>query len=89
MLTTGRALPLRVFTFSPERGLPSAGPFGVKLLAWLELAGIPYEQVSEDDPRKGPMGKSPWIELEGERVGDSDVIIELLAAGTASTLMRA
>jgi hypothetical protein len=28
---------LRVFTFSPDRGLPSAGPFAIKLLAWLEL----------------------------------------------------
>jgi hypothetical protein len=45
---------LRVFTFSPGWGLPSIGPFALKLLAWLELARIPYEQVIEDDPRKGP-----------------------------------
>jgi hypothetical protein len=36
---------LRVFTFTPDWGLPSAGPFAIKLLAWLELAGIPHEQV--------------------------------------------
>lgn len=70
---------LRVFTFSPDWGLPSAGPFAIKLLAWLELTGIPYEQVIEDDPRKGPKGKNPWIELEGERIGDSELIIELLS----------
>ena len=29
---------LRVFTFTPDWGLPSAGPFAIKLLAWLELA---------------------------------------------------
>jgi glutathione S-transferase len=70
---------LRVFTFAPDWGLPSAGPFAIKLLAWLELAGIPYQQVLEDNPRKGPKGKNPWIELDGERIGDSEFIIELLS----------
>jgi len=70
---------LRVFTFSPLWGLPSAGPFALKLLAWLKLAGIPYEQVNEDNPRKGPKGKNPWIEFEGERIGDSELIIDLLS----------
>jgi glutathione S-transferase len=70
---------LRVFTFAPDWGLPTAGPFALKLLAWLELAGIPYEQVIEDNPRKGPKKKNPWIELDGEPIGDSEVIIELLA----------
>jgi glutathione S-transferase len=70
---------LRVFTFSPDWGLPSAGPFAIKVLAWLELTGTPYERVIEDDPRKGPKGKNPWIELDGERIGDSEIIIALLS----------
>lgn len=70
---------LRVFTFTPDWGLPSAGPFAIKLLAWLELVGIPYEQVIEDNPRKGPKGKNPWIELDGEPIGDTERIIELLS----------
>jgi glutathione S-transferase len=69
---------LRVVTFSPDWGLPAAGPFDLKLLAWLKLAGIPYEQRFEDDSRKGPKGKSPWIELDGERIGDTEIIIERL-----------
>jgi glutathione S-transferase len=70
---------LRVFTFAPDWGLPSGGPFAIKLLAWLKLAGIPYEQVIEANPRKGPKGKNPWIELDGERIGDSEVVIDLLS----------
>jgi glutathione S-transferase len=70
---------LRVFTFSPHWGLPSAGPFAIKLLAWLELAKIPYEQVIEDNPSKGPKGKNPWIELDGEPMGDSELIIDFLS----------
>jgi glutathione S-transferase len=69
---------LRVVTFSPDWGLPAAGPFDLKLLAWLKLAGIPYEHRFEDDTRKGPKGKSPWIEVDGERIGDTEVIIARL-----------
>ncbi len=69
---------LRVFTFTPDWGLPTVGPFALKLVAWLELARIPYEQVIEGNPRKGPKGKNPWIELNGERIGDSEIIIDLL-----------
>ena len=45
---------LRVFTFSAGWGLPTTGPFALKLLAWLNLAGIPYEQTFEDDSAKAP-----------------------------------
>ena len=48
--------------------LAISGP--AMLLAWLKLAGISYEQVFQDDPRKGPKGKSPWIEIDGERTGE-------------------
>lgn len=70
---------LTVFTFSAGFGLPTTGPFALKLLKWLDLAGIPYTQKFEDDHRKGPKGKNPWIELDGERIGDTELIIELLA----------
>ena len=70
---------LTVTTFTPDWGLPGIGPFDLKLLTWLKMAGIPYEQRFEDDSRKGPKGKSPWIELDGERIGDTEIIIGLLA----------
>lgn len=69
---------LKVSTFTPNFGLPAGGPFDLKLLAWLTLAGVPYEQTFEDDPRKGPKGKSPWIEFEGQRIGDTEIVIDLL-----------
>ena len=71
--------PLEVYTFSPRWGLPTTGPFALKLLAWLNEAGIDYVQRFEDRPGKGPLGKSPWIEHDGQRLGDSDAIIAHLA----------
>ena len=70
---------LTVFTFSAGFGLPTTGPFALKLLKWLDLAGIPYVQKYEDNPGKGPKGKNPWIELDGNRIGDTEIIIDLLA----------
>ena len=72
--------PLRVFTFAPAWGLPTTGPFALKLLAWLDHHGIPYQQEIENRPDRGPMGKSPWIEQGTLRMGDSDAIIRHLAA---------
>ncbi len=70
---------IRVHTFSNLfEGLPAGGPFDLKLLAWLNLAGIPYAHAFQDDTRKGPKGKNPWIEIDGERIGDTEIIIEHL-----------
>jgi len=70
---------LKVFTFAPAWGLPTSGPFALKLLKWLDLAGLPYTQVVEHFSQKGPKGKNPWIELDGNLVGDTEIIIDLLA----------
>jgi glutathione S-transferase len=69
---------LRVFTFRADWGLPTTGPFALKLLSWLSLAGLPYEQVFQDNPAKGPAGKNPWMELDGEPIADSQRIIDRL-----------
>jgi glutathione S-transferase len=70
---------LTVVTFSAGWGLASKGPFALKLLKWLDLAGVPYRQTFEDKAGKGPKGKNPWIELDGRAIGDTEIIIELLA----------
>jgi hypothetical protein len=71
--------PLRVFTFSPDWGLPTNGPSALKLLAWLELTGIPYDQVVENNSSKGLKGKSPWAEIDGKPMADSELIIDSLS----------
>ena len=51
-------------------------PFGTKLATWFRVTGTPHELVVEDDPRKGPKKKSPWIVENGRAFGDSELIIE-------------
>ncbi|MCB9766031.1 MAG: glutathione S-transferase family protein [Alphaproteobacteria bacterium] len=58
----------------------TAAPFPLKLATWLRMAEVPFEIVVANDASKGPKGKSPWIEWEGVRMGDSSLIIEHVAA---------
>ena len=62
------------------RGLPSIGPFCLKLDAYLRIADVPFRAVVDATPFKGPKGKLPWIEHEGNRIGDSGFIIEYLGS---------
>jgi glutathione S-transferase len=70
---------LKVFTFSPAWGLPTGGPFPLKLIKWLDLSGLPYRQIYEDNAMKGPKKKSPWVEIDGDAIADSEIIIDTLA----------
>lgn len=70
---------ITVYHFAPAWGLPTSGPFALKLLAWLSLHELPWKSVVQNDPRKGPVGKSPWASIDDEVVGDSDRIIERLS----------
>lgn len=70
---------IRVFVFKPLlAGTPNPGPFCVKLETALRLAGVDYETCYESRPDKGPKGKIPFIEMDGERIGDSTIILERL-----------
>lgn len=59
-------------------GLPSVGPFCLKLETYLRMVEIPYRTVFDATPFRGPKGKLPWIEHEGQKIGDSGLILEYL-----------
>ena len=71
---------IELHQFSRAFGLPNPGPFCMKLEAFLRRAGIDYKVVECNDPRKAPKGKVPFIVYKGERIGDSNLIIEKLSA---------
>lgn len=66
---------LRLFVFPGDFGLPTLGPFALKLEAWLRVMGVDYVRLIEPNPAKGPKGKSPWIEYGNVRMGDTEAII--------------
>ncbi|HTJ46296.1 MAG TPA: glutathione S-transferase family protein [Kofleriaceae bacterium] len=58
-------------------GTPNLSPFCTKLETYLRMAEVPYEAVPADF-RKAPKGKIPFVALDGELLGDSQLIIEEL-----------
>jgi len=68
-----------VTLYQPNRiwAMPSASPFCIKLEFFLRANKIPY-QLKPFNPQRAPRGKMPFIELGGEFISDSEVIIERL-----------
>ena len=59
-------------------GLPNASPFCMKLEGYLKFRKIPYELGAPTF--NAPKGQFPFIELDGEAMGDSGLIIDMLEA---------
>jgi len=51
-------------------------PFALKLETWLKLTGIKYENIHS--MKFSSKGQIPYIELNGEQIPDSNIIIEKL-----------
>jgi glutathione S-transferase len=68
---------ITLYQFAPTWGIPNLGQFSVKVETYLRMTGLPYEVV-ETMPLKGPKGKLPFIEDEGQQIADSHFIIKYL-----------
>jgi len=71
---------IRLVQYDSVWGLPNVSPPCMKLETWLRMAGIPYE-LAPLELASAPKGKVPYIiEENGQRMGDSTLIIEHLTA---------
>lgn len=69
---------IKLYKFGPAFGLRETGPFVLKTMSYMKLAGIPFEHHVQGDPRKAPKKKIPYIEDDGVEIGDSTFIIKHL-----------
>lgn len=74
--------PVEVYSFGPAWGIPvpTASPFGLKLVTWLRMVELPHTMKVENNPGKGPKRKCPWAVIDGEAIGDSELIMRRLRA---------
>jgi glutathione S-transferase len=77
---------IRLHQYPPMFGIPNASPFCMKVETWLRMAGLPFEVVRGVDPRKGPKGKVPWIEDQGQTIADSTFILDYLTGAYGDRL---
>jgi len=69
---------IELFKFGPAFGLRETGPFVLKVMTYMKLAGIPFKETIQGDPRKAPKKKIPYIHDDGQEIGDSTFIIKHL-----------
>ncbi len=69
---------MKLFIFKRPQGLPNLSPFCVKLETYLRMAGIDYEPVFGFDNSKNKKKQMPFVDIDGEIIGDSTLIIDHL-----------
>lgn len=69
---------ITLYTFPAAFGLRNVSPFCLKVEMALQWLGLDYEIEEMSDPRKAPKGKLPFISVNGEKIADSEIILEYL-----------
>merc|ERR1712165_366136 len=68
-----------LFQYTRSPVIPSISPFCLKLESWLKLHGIKYQNVDHKCKFRSRKGMLPFIEINGDEVADSNMIIETLS----------
>tara|TARA_R110002072_G_scaffold46082_10_gene127997 strand:- start:27109 stop:27822 length:714 start_codon:yes stop_codon:yes gene_type:complete len=66
---------ITLYTLPPAFGLRNVSPFCLKTEMALTFLKQPFELIHEGDPRKAPKGKLPFMDIDGERIADSELIL--------------
>ncbi|XP_050546728.1 failed axon connections [Daktulosphaira vitifoliae] len=68
-----------LYQFSRTPVIPSMSPYCLKVETWLRLAGLKYENVDHKMKHRSKKGQLPFVELNGEEIADSTLIIKELS----------
>jgi glutathione S-transferase len=66
---------LTLYSYPELFGVADNNGYGLKVFAFLRLAGLPFTHEHIFDASKAPRGQLPYIVDDGETIGDSDTII--------------
>ena len=69
---------LTLYSYPPLFGVADNNGYGLKVYAFLKLAGIAFRHEHIFDASKAPRGQLPYIVADGETVGDSETILAYL-----------
>jgi glutathione S-transferase len=71
---------LTLYSYPELFGVADNNGYGLKVFAFLRLAGVPFTHEYIFDASAAPRGQLPYIVDDGEAIGDSDTIIAHLTA---------
>ena len=66
---------LGLYSYPTLFGVADNNGYGLKVYAFLKLAGVPFRHEHIFDASKAPRGQLPYIVDDGETVGDSETIL--------------
>jgi glutathione S-transferase len=71
---------LTLYSYPELFGVVDNNGYGLKVFAFLRLAGVPFTHEHIFDASAAPRGQLPYILDDGEAIGDSDTIIAHVVA---------
>src|SRR5215217_1957246 len=66
---------ITLYSYPELFGVADNNGYGLKVFAFLRLAGVPFTHQHIFDASAAPRGQLPYIDDDGEAIGDSDSII--------------
>ena len=66
---------ITLYSYPELFGVADNNGYGLKVFAFLRLAGVPFTHQHIFDASAAPRGQLPYIDDDGEAIGDSDAII--------------
>jgi glutathione S-transferase len=71
---------ITLYSYPELFGVADNNGYGLKVFAFLRLAGVPFSHEHIFDASQAPRGQLPYIVDDGETVGDSETIIAHVVA---------
>lgn len=66
---------LTLYSYPELFGVADNNGYGLKVFAYLKLAGVPFGHRHLVDPSAAPRAQLPYAEDDGEKIGDSEAIL--------------
>ncbi len=79
---------LTLYSYPTLFGVADNNAYGLKVFAFLRLAGVPFRHEHIFDAAAAPRAQLPYIEDDGEAIGDSETIIAHVTTKYGVTLDR-
>ena len=77
---------LTLYSYPTLFGVADNNGYGLKVFAFLRLAGVPFQHEHIFDASKAPRGQLPYIVDDGDTVGDSQAILDYVTRKYGVTL---
>ena len=66
---------ITLYSYPELFGVADNNGYGLKVFAFMRLAGVPFVHEHIFDASKAPRGQLPYMVDDGETIGDSETII--------------